>query len=116
MLKLVFSLVLLFAWATGSLAFGQDIHLPDSVRQGPTTSNIPVRTEEQVDRERIRKAYELLQQEIRRDTDKLFQLSAELKQSVDKTNQGILPADTAKKAEQIEKLARSVKSKIKQTY
>jgi hypothetical protein len=27
-----------------------------------------------------------------------------------------LPADTLKKAEQIEKLARSVKSKIKQSY
>ncbi len=69
-----------------------------------------------MDRERVKKAYELLQEEIRRDTDKLFKLSAELKESVDKSDQGILPADTAKKAEQIEKLARSMKSKIKQTY
>lgn len=52
--------------------------------------------------------------EIKRDTEKLAQLTGELKDSVDKSGQGILPADTLNKAEQIEKLARTVKSKIKQ--
>jgi hypothetical protein len=115
MLKPVLPLFFLFLWTTGSLS-GQEIHLPPSVRQGPTTSNIPVRTQEEVDRERVRKAFEVLQVEIKRDTDKLVQLSGELKEAVDKSDQGILPADTLKKAEQIEKLAHSVKSKIKQTY
>ncbi|MGH9504167.1 MAG: hypothetical protein ACRD20_15055 [Terriglobales bacterium] len=115
MLKPVLPLVFLFLWTTGSL-FAQDVHLPPSVRQGPTTSNVPVRTEEEVDRERVKKAYEVLQVEIKRDTEKLFQLTGELKEAVDKSDQGILPADTLKKAEQIEKLAHSVKSKIKQTY
>ena len=116
MLKLVLSLSLLFSLATADLASGQTIHLPPSVRQGPDTASVPVRTQEEVDRERIKKANELRQEEIKRDTEKLFQLSTELKEFVDKSNQGILSLDAVKKAEQIEKLAHSVKSKIKQSY
>jgi hypothetical protein len=114
MLKALFLLVLCSTW--GSLAVGQDIHLPPSVRQGPSTSNIPVRTEEQVDRERAQKANELLQMEIKRDTEKLVTLSSELKEFVDQHSQGVLSLDAVKKAEQIEKLAKSLKSKIKQSY
>ncbi len=110
------SLALLFAWVTASLAFGQQIHLPPMVQQGPNTSNVPVRTQEEADRERARKANEMLQMEIKRDTEKLFQLTTELKDLVDKSGQGILPADILKKAEQVEKLAHGVKSKIKQSY
>jgi len=116
LLKLILSLSLLFNLASAGLAFGQTIHLPPSVRQGPDTASVPVRTQEEADRERIKKANELRQEEIKRDTEKLFQLSTELKDFVDKSNQGILSLDALKKAEQIEKLARSVKSKIKQSY
>jgi hypothetical protein len=114
MLKALCLLVLCSTW--GSFTFGQDVHLPPSVRQGPTTSNIPVRTEEQIDRERAQKANELLQMEIKRDTDKLVTLSSELKEFVDQHSQGVLSLDAVKKAEQIEKLAKSLKSKIKQSY
>ena len=91
------SLTLLFA---ASLAFGQQIHLPPMVQQGPSTSNVPVRTQEEADRERAKKANEMLQMEIKRDTEKLVQLSAELKESVDRSSQGLWAADTFKKAEQ----------------
>ena len=114
MLK-TFSL-LVFCFAFCSFLFSQDIHLPPSVRQGPTTSNIPVRTEDQIDRDRAQKANELLQMEIKRDTEKLFALSGELKNFVDQHSQGVLSLDAVKKAEQIEKLAHSLKSKIKQSY
>jgi len=116
MSKAIVSLTLFFACATASLAFGQQINLPPMVQQGPNTSNVPVRTQEEADRERAKKANEMLQMEIKRDTEKLVQLSAELKESIDKSSQGLLAADTFKKAEQIEKLARSVKSKLKQSY
>jgi hypothetical protein len=116
----ILSLVIMIAFATTTPAFGQggagQIHLPPMVQQGPNTSNIPVRTQEEAERERVKKALEMLQMEIRRDTEKLAQLTAELKEAVDKSSQGLLPADTLKKAEQIEKLAHSVKSKIKQSY
>jgi hypothetical protein len=51
------------------------------------------------------------QEELKRDTDKLLQLATELKQYVDKTNEDILSIDVARKATEIEKLAKSVQKK-----
>jgi hypothetical protein len=53
------------------------------------------------------------QQDIKKDTDQLLDLATELKQYVDKTNENIISLDVIKKAEQIEKLAKSVKEKMK---
>ncbi len=53
------------------------------------------------------------QQDLKKDTDKLLELATELKQSVDKTNENTLSVDVIKKAEEIEKLAHSVKDKMK---
>ena len=47
------------------------------------------------------------------DTDKLLALATDLKQQVDKTNQNIMSVDVIKKAEEIEKLAHSVREKMK---
>ncbi len=56
------------------------------------------------------------QVEIRRDTDKMLQLTAELKDYLQKAQHGVMSIDAVRKAEQIEKLAHSVKSKMKQSY
>jgi hypothetical protein len=53
------------------------------------------------------------QAQLKTDTDKLFRLSRELKDYVDKSNENVLSLDVLKKAEEIEKLARSVKDKMK---
>jgi len=53
---------------------------------------------------------------LRRDTEKLLSLAAELKQNVDKTGTNILSMDVIKKAQEIEKLAKSVKDKMKNAY
>ncbi len=53
------------------------------------------------------------QQDLKKDTDKLLELATELKQYVDKTNENMLSVDVIKKAEAIEKLARSVKDKMR---
>ena len=45
--------------------------------------------------------------------DKLFKLATELKGYVDKSNENVLSLDVLKKAEEIEKLAHSVKEKMK---
>ena len=50
---------------------------------------------------------------LKSDTDRLLKLSVELKQSVDKSDENVLSLDVVKKAEEIEKLARSVKEKMK---
>lgn len=60
-----------------------------------------------------KKQNEARQQEIKKDTDKLLELATELKQYVDKTNENVLSMDVIKKAEQIEKLAKAVREKMK---
>jgi len=50
---------------------------------------------------------------LKTDTDKLLKLSVELKSEVDKSDENVLSLDVIKKAEEIEKLARSVKDKMK---
>ncbi len=52
---------------------------------------------------------------LKSDTDKLLRLSVELKQDVDKSDENVLSVDVIKKAEEIEKLAKSVKDKMKGT-
>jgi hypothetical protein len=47
------------------------------------------------------------------DTDKLLSLATELKQQVDKTNKDVMSVDVIKKADEIEKLAHSVKERMK---
>ncbi len=53
------------------------------------------------------------EQDLKKDTDKLLELATQLKQYVDKTNENTLSVDVIKKAEEIEKLARSVKDKMR---
>lgn len=53
------------------------------------------------------------QADLKRDTEKLLKLATELKESVDKTNESTLSVYVVKKAEEIEKLAHSVKDKMK---
>jgi len=60
-----------------------------------------------------KKANEQRQAELKRDTERLLKLSTELKQYVDKSNENVLSLDVIKKADEIEKLAHSVKTKMR---
>ncbi len=51
--------------------------------------------------------------QLKNDTDKLLKLSVELKAYVDKADENVLSLDVIKKADEIEKLAKSVKDKMK---
>jgi hypothetical protein len=64
-------------------------------------------------RDQAKKLNEERQEALKRDTDRLLQLSTELKEYVSKSNENMLSVDVVKKAEQIEKLAHSVKEKMK---
>jgi len=64
-------------------------------------------------REMAKKANMERQAALKADTDKLVKLAGELKQYVDKSNENVLSVDVLKKAEEIEKLAHSVKDKMK---
>jgi hypothetical protein len=54
------------------------------------------------------------QKKLVADTNKLLQLATDLKTDVDKTNKDILSVDVMKKADEIEKLAHSVKERMKE--
>jgi hypothetical protein len=71
---------------------------------------------EKLERAQIVNAVMERQIALRRDTEKLLFLAEELKQNVDKTGPNILSMEVIKKAQEIEKLAKSVKDKMKQAY
>jgi hypothetical protein len=50
---------------------------------------------------------------LKSDTDKLLKLSVELKQYVDKSDENVLSLDVIRRADEIERLAKSVKDKMK---
>jgi hypothetical protein len=74
-----------------------------------TNPDIPTRAQKEMEK----KANEQRQAELKRDTAKLLQLSTELKEYVDKSSENVLSVDVVRKAEEIEKLAHSVKTKMR---
>jgi hypothetical protein len=77
------------------------------------SSNPPI---ERLQQEQIARLCTQRQTQLRIDTAKLLALTAELKQQVDKTNVNILSMDVIKKAQEIQKLAKSVQDKMKNAY
>ena len=62
----------------------------------------------------FRAANKKRQQDIRDETNKLFQLATELKAAVDKTDENVLSLEVVRKADEVEKLAKKVKEKMKE--
>jgi hypothetical protein len=81
----------------------------------PWTTELPSRsqTETQQRIEQQKMAVVERQKRLVEDTDKLLALTTALKEQVSETDKNVLPVDMLKKAEQIEKLAHSVKERIK---
>jgi len=63
----------------------------------------------------LKEANKKRQQDLKNDTDKLFQLATELKAAVDKTTENTLSLEVIRKADEVEKLARRVREKMKET-
>ena len=68
---------------------------------------------DRIARDMAKKANLERQAALRADTDKLVKLAGELKKYVDKSNENVLSVEVLRKAEEIEKLAHSVKDKMK---
>jgi hypothetical protein len=68
---------------------------------------------QQMMHEMAKKANVERQTALRTDADKLFKLATELKTYVEKSNEHVMSVDVIKKADEIERLARSVKDKMK---
>jgi len=53
------------------------------------------------------------QEDLKKDTDKLYQLATELKNEVDKTNENVLSVEVIRKTDEIEKLTKEIRKKMK---
>lgn len=93
----------------------QQIHLPPAVSQSQGMGSPPVTPNDPVQRQQAIAANAQRQLEIRRDTEKMAELTQELKAYLAKNDQ-TMSVDAVKKVEQIEKLAHSVKGKMKQSF
>ena len=71
-------------------------------------------TQKEMQDRMMKEANKKRQQDIRDETDKLFQLATELKAAVDKSNENVLSLDVVRKADEVEKLAKKVKEKMKE--
>lgn len=72
--------------------------------------------QQQMQRAMIARGIAERQAQLRSDTEKLVSLTAELKQHVDKAGANILSMDVIKKAQEIQKLAKSVQDKMRNAY
>lgn len=113
MYRIIGSMCLLFAFcAPPQISSQQQPPLPPPLgRPQPDDSgpNFPPDIQKDIEK----KANEQRQADLKRDTEKLLKLSTELKEYVDKSNEHVLSLDVIKKAEEIEKLAHSVKTKMR---
>jgi hypothetical protein len=86
---------------------------PGSPGFGQQPSN-PEDPMERIRQEKMEKARNTdRQKQLEKDTDKLLSLAKELKEEVGKSNADTLSVDVVKKAAEIEKLAKSVKERMR---
>ena len=78
--------------------------------------SVPDEPHQRLQQEQIARVIADRQSALRRDTEKLAALAAELKQHVAKTDANILSMDVIKKAQEIQKLAKSVQDKMRNAY
>jgi hypothetical protein len=112
----------LLAFAVGIIlgsapnARAQQIHLPPAVSQSQSMGTTPTTQGDPVQQQQAIAANQQRQVEIRRDTEKMAELTQELKEYLAKAGPGVMSLDAIKKVEQIEKLAHGVKGKMKQSF
>ncbi len=108
---------LLMAWLLlGCARSGAQIARP-SPSMPPPIGGEGREAEDSVHREMMEKLEkrrnDVRQEQLVKDTNKLLALATELKSQVDKTSKNVLSVDVVKKAEEIEKLAKNVKDRMR---
>lgn len=94
----------------------QQIHLPPAIAQSQGMANVPIIYGDEVQRQLVLAANAQRQVEMKRDSEKMAELTQELNSYLQKTSSTVMSIDALKKAAQIEKLAKSVRSKMKQSF
>jgi hypothetical protein len=89
----------------------QGLNVPGMSQEPRKPEDDPLRAQQEQKLAKIRN--EERQKKLVSDTDELLTLTADLKRQIDKTTPGTLSIDLIKKAGEIEKLAHSVKERLK---
>jgi hypothetical protein len=105
----LFLLFLLVTFPSYSSPQDAGPQLPGAVPGEDNGPAIPSHMQKEIEK----KANAQRQADLKRDTEKLLKLSTELKEYVDKSNENVLSVEVVIKAEEIEKLAHSVKVKMR---
>ncbi len=108
----IFLCLLCLLFTVSSYSSPQDFPVPRADAGHHNRDDEPPAVE-QIQKEMEKKANQQRQADLKRDTDQLLKLATELKQYVDKTNENVMSVDVIKKADEIEKLAHSVKTKMR---
>lgn len=106
----VVTLLLPGLWA-GQKA-GSKVARPDPQFSTQRNDDAPDRAK--IERDMAKQRNKERQQQIKKDTDQLLKLATELKEYVDKTNENILSVDVLKKTDEIDRLAKSIRDKMKE--
>jgi hypothetical protein len=113
----VFSLTLFTSQANSQFQRNPaDMQLQKAAEREAANDSLPSNPQQQMEKDQIARAMVQQRAQLRLDTEKLLSLTAELKQQVEKTNANILSMDVIKKAQEIQKLAKSVQDKMKNAY
>lgn len=100
--------------AGNQLPSQQQLPPPGQMPSGPVTPEEPNNPlEEKMLHQRMRALNDQRQKQLVEDTNKLLTLATQLKEEVDKSTKDTLSISVIKKADEIEKLAKSVKDKMK---
>jgi len=100
----VFALLLLTSGNWGRIAEAHQQNREEQQRD-PAVDAMRKRAEKQRNEQR--------QSDLKKDTDQLFKLAQELKKSVDSSNEHVLSLEVIRKTEEVEKLARNIRTKMK---
>jgi hypothetical protein len=117
--KHVFAILMLAIMVTGAV-IAQDRPVPPTPtgprsdpQFGTRRNNELTEAEARMERERDKRINQMRHESLKEDTDKLLELATELKKHVDNSNENLLSMEVVRKAEEIERLAKKVKDKMK---
>jgi hypothetical protein len=107
---LLLLVVTFFASSASRAQIPQPPTVPQAPNQEPQQQD---ESRERMEKDMAKRANQERQAQLKRDTEQLYKLATELRDYVNKSNENTLSIDVVKKADEIEKLAHSVKEKMK---
>lgn len=78
-------------------------------REQQQEDQLPKDIQDRMAKERLKNRYD----NLKRDSEKLLEMATELKQYIDKSGENVMSLEVIKKCDEIEKLSKSVRSKMK---